>query len=63
MGKEYGSLEIRWNLKSKLLAFVITEGLPTDGDELKEMCNFTFGKECIFENVDKIRKKNHEVKY
>lgn len=57
---EEGNLEIRWNLKSKLLAYVLTDGLPSDGDELKKMNDLVFGKECTFKNVDKIRKHKKE---
>ncbi len=55
-------LETKWKLKGKLLAHVVTWGLPTDGDELKKMNDYVFGEDCTFENVNsqKNSKRNYE---
>ena len=56
MKMDEGSLEVRWNLKSKLLAHLVVHKIPNDIEEVYEMIDCVFGKDCTFKNVDKQRK-------
>ncbi|HUX56078.1 MAG TPA: hypothetical protein VMV77_03840 [Bacteroidales bacterium] len=47
------NIKIRWDLKSRLLAYVLYERLPEDGEELQKMCDFVFGEDCTFEKLKK----------